>query len=127
VEYSLFPLYRYCIPMTDYHRTILAAERRFFDECDTGHGEHFIFPGEMNLIEDFVVPVIVLLTKADTLKLAAVEQLQEKGCMWEEAVEKAVEEEGQILDKSLRNIQDALGSCKFLPKEYLTLTGEQRL
>ncbi|KAI6105206.1 GTP-binding protein [Pisolithus croceorrhizus] len=37
----------FCIPMTDYHRTVTAAEKKFFNECDTGH-----------------VPVIVLLTKA---------------------------------------------------------------
>ncbi|KAI5983300.1 hypothetical protein EDC04DRAFT_2838590 [Pisolithus marmoratus] len=28
-----------CIPMTDSHRTVTAAEQKFFNECDTGHGE----------------------------------------------------------------------------------------
>ncbi|KAI5988269.1 hypothetical protein F5J12DRAFT_748346 [Pisolithus orientalis] len=36
----------FCIPLNDSHRMITAAEKKFFDECDTGH-----------------VPVIVLLTK----------------------------------------------------------------
>ncbi|KAI6140651.1 hypothetical protein BKA82DRAFT_4211149, partial [Pisolithus tinctorius] len=48
----------YCIPMTDYHRTVTAAEQKFFNECDTGH-----------------VPVIVLLTKVDALNFAAIEEL----------------------------------------------------
>ncbi|KAI6045511.1 hypothetical protein EDC04DRAFT_3104671 [Pisolithus marmoratus] len=29
----------FCIPMTDSHRTVTAAEQKFFNECDTGHGE----------------------------------------------------------------------------------------
>ena len=34
-----FLLNRYCIPMDQYHRTVLSAEEKFFDECDTGNGK----------------------------------------------------------------------------------------
>ncbi|KAG9308221.1 hypothetical protein JVU11DRAFT_12238 [Chiua virens] len=40
----------YCIPMDQYHRSVLAAEERFFSECDTGS-----------------VPVILVFTKCDAL------------------------------------------------------------
>ncbi|KIN99356.1 hypothetical protein M404DRAFT_1004824 [Pisolithus tinctorius Marx 270] len=28
----------YCIPLNESHRMVMAAERKFFNECDTGHG-----------------------------------------------------------------------------------------
>ena len=34
-----FLLNRYCIPMNQYHRAVLSAEEKFFDECDTGNGK----------------------------------------------------------------------------------------
>ncbi|KAG9308510.1 hypothetical protein JVU11DRAFT_11854 [Chiua virens] len=42
----------YCIPMDQYHRAVLAAEEKFFDECNTGN-----------------VPVVLVLTKCDALLL----------------------------------------------------------
>ena len=35
--------HRFCIPMTDFHRTITAAETKFFDGCDTGNGKPFSY------------------------------------------------------------------------------------
>ncbi|KAG6330503.1 hypothetical protein ID866_8586 [Astraeus odoratus] len=96
----------FCIPMTDYHRLVLTAEKKFFDECDTGN-----------------VPVIVLLTKADTLKYTAIEQLLERGCTWEEAERKAMQEERDILDRLLQSTHNSLRNCKFPPQSYITLTG----
>ncbi|KAG6329852.1 hypothetical protein ID866_9238 [Astraeus odoratus] len=100
----------FCIPMTDYHRAILTAEKRFFDECETGN-----------------VPVIVLLTKTDTLKYTAIEKLLERGCTWEEAKEKAVQEERDILHKIQGSIENSLENCRFPPKSYLTLTGKYKI
>ncbi|KAG9308991.1 hypothetical protein JVU11DRAFT_11295 [Chiua virens] len=40
----------YCIPMDQYHRAVLAAEEKFFNECDTGS-----------------VPVVLVFTKCDAL------------------------------------------------------------
>ena len=34
-----FLLNRYCISMDQYHRSVLSAEQKFFDECDTGNGK----------------------------------------------------------------------------------------
>ena len=34
-----FLLNRYCIPMDQYHRTVVSAEEKFFDDCDTGNGK----------------------------------------------------------------------------------------
>jgi hypothetical protein len=70
------------------------------------------------------VPVIVLLTKADTLRLPAVQQLQKRGCTWEEAIDKAVEEERDILHRLMESIEHSLETCKFPPQSYLPLSGK---
>ncbi|KAI6104215.1 hypothetical protein F5141DRAFT_1049881 [Pisolithus sp. B1] len=69
----------FCIPMTDYRRTLTAAEQKFFNECDTGH-----------------VPVMVLLTKCDSLEVDAIQELQDEGLEIEEAPEKIAEKESGI-------------------------------
>ncbi|KAI5994061.1 hypothetical protein F5J12DRAFT_857476 [Pisolithus orientalis] len=89
----------YCIPMTDYHRTVTAAEQKFFDEF----------------------PVIVLLTKVDALNFAAIEELLDEGMEMEEAEERATERESLLLEKWHTHIKQRL-DCKFPPKMYLTLT-----
>ncbi|KAG6331332.1 hypothetical protein ID866_7758 [Astraeus odoratus] len=53
------------------------------------------------------------------------EQLLERGCMWEEAKEKVEEEEKHMLNKLLENIQYSLRTCKFPPQAYLALTDEE--
>ncbi|KAI6158946.1 hypothetical protein EDD17DRAFT_930063 [Pisolithus thermaeus] len=93
----------FCIPMTDYHRTVTAAEKKFFNECDTGH-----------------VPVIVLLTKVDALYLAAVEELVDGGLTIMEAKERAGEKQGELLEKWLAHIKMELNKCKFPPRDYGT-------
>ncbi|KAI6116643.1 GTP-binding protein [Pisolithus croceorrhizus] len=94
----------FCIPMTDYHRTITAAEQKFFNECDTGH-----------------VPVIVLLTKVDALYLTAVRELLDGGLAIAEAKARAVEKQGELLEKWLTHIKHELDKCKYPPKGYVTL------
>ncbi|KAI6112066.1 GTP-binding protein [Pisolithus croceorrhizus] len=94
----------FCIPMTDYHRTVTAAEQKFFNECDTGH-----------------VPVIVLLTKADALNLPAIEDLLDSGLEIDEAQEKAEEKERELLAKLLSHIKGMLAECKFPPSAYLAV------
>ncbi|KIO02866.1 hypothetical protein M404DRAFT_637310 [Pisolithus tinctorius Marx 270] len=94
----------YCIPMTDYHRTVTAAEQKFFNECDTGH-----------------VPVVVLLTKVDALNFAAIEELLDEGLEMEEAEEKARERESLLLEKWQTHIKQIMEQCKFPPKLYLPL------
>ncbi|KAG9307889.1 hypothetical protein JVU11DRAFT_13047 [Chiua virens] len=48
-------LSRYCIPMDQYHRAVLAAEEKFFGDCDTGN-----------------VPVVLVFTKCDALLLQGI-------------------------------------------------------
>ncbi|KAI6115249.1 GTP-binding protein [Pisolithus croceorrhizus] len=94
----------FCIPMTDYHRTVTAAEQKFFNECDTGH-----------------VPVIVLLTKADALYLTAIRELLDGGLGIVEARERAAEKQGELLEKWLAHIKHELDMCKYPPRGYVTL------
>ncbi|KIK21661.1 hypothetical protein PISMIDRAFT_538595 [Pisolithus microcarpus 441] len=99
----------FCIPLTDSHRLVMAAEKKFFKECDTG-----------------CVPVIVLLTKADTLRLDAVEILMSKGAIMEDAMKGAAEEERKIVDDCLLRVKGWLNDQRFPPCDYLTLTGMQQ-
>ncbi|KIO04166.1 hypothetical protein M404DRAFT_1000682 [Pisolithus tinctorius Marx 270] len=94
----------FCIPMTDHHRTVTAAEQKFFNECDMGH-----------------VPVIVVLTKVDALKITAIIELLGQGLAITEAEERAAEKQGELLEKWLGYIKQELGKCKFPPKGYVSL------
>ncbi|KAI6037881.1 GTP-binding protein [Pisolithus marmoratus] len=95
----------FCIPMTDSHRTVTAAERKFFNECDTGH-----------------VPVIVVLvTKVDVLYLTAIEELLDGGLTIAEAEAMAIEKQGELLEKWLGHVKCELDMCKFPPKRYVPL------
>ncbi|KAI5993253.1 hypothetical protein EDD15DRAFT_2367525 [Pisolithus albus] len=94
----------FCIPMTDYHRTVTAAEQKFFNECDTGH-----------------VPVIVLLTKMEALHDLAMEELSDDGLAVGEAEEKAVEKERELLERWLAHIKGMLDKCNFPPKAYVSV------
>ncbi|KAI6037902.1 hypothetical protein EDC04DRAFT_3064009 [Pisolithus marmoratus] len=94
----------FCIPMTDSHRPVTAAERKFFNECDTGH-----------------VPVIVLVTKVDVLYLTAIEELLDGGLTIAEAEARAIEKQGELLDKWLGHVKHELEMCKFPPKGYVSL------
>ncbi|KAI6043196.1 hypothetical protein EDC04DRAFT_3088128 [Pisolithus marmoratus] len=95
----------YCIPMADYQRTVTAAEQKFFEECDTGH-----------------VPVIVILTKTDTLNLLAIEELQDEGELGVEITEeKAAEREKELLQKVSTYIKGILTKSKFPPKQYVAV------
>ncbi|KAI6156445.1 GTP-binding protein [Pisolithus thermaeus] len=94
----------FCIPMTDSHRTVMAAEQKFFNECDTGH-----------------VPVMVLLTKADGLELDAFQELEDEGLEIEEASEKIAEKGKELLEKCLAHIKNELEKCKYPPTRYVIL------
>ncbi|KIO06232.1 hypothetical protein M404DRAFT_139225 [Pisolithus tinctorius Marx 270] len=96
----------YCIPLNDSHRMVMAAERKFFNECDSGH-----------------VPVIVLLTKADTLNLDAVQELMKRGLTVDDAMKEAPEVEKQLQKGCLEKIKGWLNELKFPPQSYVVLTG----
>ncbi|KAI6046541.1 GTP-binding protein [Pisolithus marmoratus] len=94
----------FCIPMTDSHRTVTAAEWKFFNECDTGH-----------------VPVIVVVSKVDALYLTAIRELLDGGLGIAEAKEKATEKQGELLEKWLAHIRHELAECRFPPSGYVSL------
>ncbi|KIO11996.1 hypothetical protein M404DRAFT_19820 [Pisolithus tinctorius Marx 270] len=95
----------FCIPLTDIHRMVTAAETKFFEECDTGH-----------------VPVVVLVTKADALELEAIEQLEDQGLTVDATSVAALEK--KILDNNIAKLKDWLNKYKFAPQDYLSLGGK---
>ncbi|KAI6012799.1 hypothetical protein F5J12DRAFT_740372 [Pisolithus orientalis] len=97
----------FCIPLTDNHRMVTTAERRFFDGCDTGG-----------------VPVIVLLTKADTLELEAIKELEECGLGMDKAW--IAEIEGRKLKENITKVRGWLYDFQFPPCAILPLTGMQQ-
>ncbi|KAG6332790.1 hypothetical protein ID866_6302 [Astraeus odoratus] len=94
----------FCIPMDMHERLITAVEERFFNQCDMGS-----------------VPVVVLLTKADTLNLLAIEKLKDKGYNMREAKERAGDLEKQLLIDLQEHVKDHLQQCTFKPKTYVSL------
>ncbi|KAI6138801.1 GTP-binding protein [Pisolithus tinctorius] len=99
----------YCIPLNESHRMVMAAERKFFNECDSGR-----------------VPVIVLLTKADTLNLDAVQELMKRGLTVDDAMKEAPEIEKQLQKGYLEKIKGWLNELKFPPQSYVVLTGMEQ-
>ena len=71
------------------------------------------------------VPVIAVLTKADTLKLPALNQLmREEGLTMREAKPRVVEFAAEMLRKLRARIESQLSGCKYPPKAYLTMASE---
>ncbi|KIN99266.1 hypothetical protein M404DRAFT_820678 [Pisolithus tinctorius Marx 270] len=99
----------YCIPLNESHRMVTAAEKKFFNECDSGH-----------------VPVIVLLTKADALELDAIDELMERGFSEDEVMKEVPEVEEQLQKDCLEKVKGWLHELKFPPQEYLVLTGMEQ-
>ncbi|KAI6094293.1 GTP-binding protein, partial [Pisolithus croceorrhizus] len=97
----------FCIPLIDSHRMVMAAEKKFFDNCDTGH-----------------VPVILLATKADTLELEAIEELEDEGLSVDDAGVAKLQTE--IVTGKMAKLKDWLGKTRFPPHDYLSLTGMQQ-
>ncbi|KAL4078844.1 hypothetical protein V8B97DRAFT_2021193 [Scleroderma yunnanense] len=94
----------YCISATDYNRPILAAEKKFFQECDTKK-----------------VPVLLLLTKIDTLVSIAYNELKNEGCPRETAGELKNERAPQMLERLQVQIKSELGKTQFPPTNYVQL------
>ncbi|KAG6329535.1 hypothetical protein ID866_9554, partial [Astraeus odoratus] len=96
----------YCLSVTDYERSITAAEQKFFGACDTKH-----------------VPVIVLFTKTDVISDIACIELLNKGYSFDEA-QKGMHAHGVQMMRVLQaHVQSALGKCEFPPNGYVQLAG----
>ncbi|KAL4064056.1 hypothetical protein V8B97DRAFT_1876300 [Scleroderma yunnanense] len=94
----------YCISVTDYNRPILAAEKKFFQECDTKK-----------------VPVLLLLTKIDTLVSIAYNELKNEGYSRETARELKNERAPQMLERLQVQIKSELEQTRFPPTNYVQL------
>jgi len=69
--------------------------------------------------------VIVVLTKADTLKLPALGQLmEEEGLTVRQAMPRVGELAAQMLSKLRARIESQLSGCKYPPKAYLSMASE---
>ncbi|KAI6109222.1 hypothetical protein EV401DRAFT_2199693 [Pisolithus croceorrhizus] len=98
----------FCIPLNESHRMVMAAEKKFFDNCDTGH-----------------VPVILLATKADALGLEAFQKFEDEELSGDDGVE-AAKWEKEILHNNMAKIKGWLGNTRFPPCDYLSLTGMEQ-
>ena len=109
--------------MADYERPILAAEEKFFNECNPGNGKQWYYQliSLQLWYHYWGVPCIALLTKADTLKYPAFSQLKEQGLTPREARSKSKDTAAQILKQLEENIKSHLSGCKYPPKAYLPL------
>ena len=110
--------------MADYERPILAAEEKFFNECNTGNGRQQHYQQILLWLwhDCCGVPVIVLLTKADTLRFPAFHHLiKDEGLTHLEAMSRVEYAAAQMLEKLRAKIESKLGSCKYPPKVYLSL------
>ncbi|KAI6155959.1 hypothetical protein BKA82DRAFT_932161 [Pisolithus tinctorius] len=92
----------FCIPLNESHRMVTAAEKKFFDQCDTGH-----------------VPVIVLLTKTDVLALDAFLELVDDNLSENDAVEGVAEVERRNLKDCFVKVKGWLNELRFPPHDYL--------
>ncbi|KIM62316.1 hypothetical protein SCLCIDRAFT_119883 [Scleroderma citrinum Foug A] len=99
----------FCIPLSESERPIVAAEERFF-ESTAGN-----------------VPVITVLTKADTLQGRAIGQLRDEGMQMKEAFSRAGELAKQILIEARAKIESLLSGCKYPPKAYVTMASKYSL
>ncbi|KAI6149304.1 hypothetical protein BKA82DRAFT_3976401 [Pisolithus tinctorius] len=97
----------FCIPLNESHRMVTAAEKKFFNECETGQ-----------------VPVIVLLTKTDTLDLDAFMELFDDGLNEDDTMERTAEVEKRKLNECLVKVKGWLNKLRFPPHDYLPLTGQ---
>ena len=71
------------------------------------------------------MPVIAVLTKADALKVPALNQhMREKGLTMREAMPRAGELAEQMLRRLRARIESQLSGCKHPPKAYLELASK---
>ena len=67
--------------------------------------------------------MIIILTKADTLKVPAVFQLmKEQGLEMREAMPKVADFAAQMLSKLRRRIENELNGSKYPPKNYVSMS-----
>jgi len=111
--------------MSEPERAIVAAEEQFFNECNTERGGNLHYDSRYMVLNScWVVPVIVVLTKADAMEGQAIGRLREQGMSMRDAMQNAGSLAPQILSEVRTKIESKLNGCKYPPKTYLSLSGE---
>ena len=87
-------------------------------------GYFFIIVIIIILMELFGVPVIAVLTKADTLNIPAFQLLKDKGLTMAQAMLKVPDVAAQMLSKHKLKIESQLNGKKYPPKAYLPMASE---
>ena len=68
--------------------------------------------------------MIIVLTKADTLKVPAVHQLmREQGMTMKEAMPRVADFAAQMLSKLRRRVENELSGSEYPPKDYVSMRG----
>ena len=70
------------------------------------------------------MPVIVVLTKVDTLSLPAFKLLKEQGLSGKEAMPRVADGAAQIQRKLQGNVENQLNSRKYPPKDYVPMASK---
>ncbi|KAG6330356.1 hypothetical protein ID866_8733 [Astraeus odoratus] len=94
----------YCISVTDHKRPILAAEEKFFTQCDTKD-----------------VPVIVLFTKLDVFSEIAFNELRNQDTSVKRAKKEKYSYAVKMMDDLQAYVSSVLGKYKHPPKGYVQL------
>ncbi|KAG6329994.1 hypothetical protein ID866_9094 [Astraeus odoratus] len=95
----------YCISVTDHKRPILAAEEKFFTECDTKD-----------------VPVIVLFTKVDVFSDIAFNELRNQNTSFKIAKKEKYSYAVKMMDDLQAHMSSVLGKYKYPPEAYVQLS-----
>ncbi|KAG9312093.1 hypothetical protein JVU11DRAFT_7377 [Chiua virens] len=92
--------------MDQYHRAVLAAEEKFFGDCDTGN-----------------VPVVLVFTKCDALLVQGIAALtpEEKELPYEERVGKGQHNANMLLEEN--PAWERVQMMKYPPKIHVELKG----
>ena len=110
--------------MAEYERSILAAEEKFFNECNSKDGELSYHDNIVNVIVG-VVPSIAVLTKADALRIPVCQQLLETGGLtMAETMPRIAGLAALLLSKVRKIVESQLSGCKYPPKEYISLASK---
>ncbi|KAG1860570.1 hypothetical protein C8R48DRAFT_248875 [Suillus tomentosus] len=94
----------YCIPMDDHWRTFQRAEEKFFQECETGHGELATSSSVavLGMNDRSSVPVVAVFTKFEALRPVAYGEIKKQlqGVSGEERSKRIAERVEELFAKT---------------------------
>jgi hypothetical protein len=104
-------------------RPISNAEIEFFRKSGTGKGKHNIESHTRKILIPITVPVIAVFTKCEALEIKAINDLEEKGFSFDDAMKDAPD----VVKKTLKAYFQILEKEKFPPKGHVYFQGELSL